>query len=184
MAGDSVMNTRPIHQEAETRAEIEQLFDGIAYGKSASVLHMLESYLGPETFRAGVNLYLKEHAYGNATAADFWGAMARASKKPIDEIMPTFVLQPGVPYVGVEAKCEGGNTTLKLSQKRYFDTPGCLQPARPADLADSGLRQGHQRNFRRQSAVLPADPARAAVHLEGLLEVRLPRLQRHGLLPL
>jgi len=126
MAGDSVMNTRPIHQEAETRAEIEQLFDGIAYGKSASVLHMLESYLGPETFRAGVNLYLKEHAYGNATAADFWGAMARASKKPVDQIMPTFVLQPGVPYVGVEAKCEGANTTLKLSQQRYFDTPAAF----------------------------------------------------------
>ena len=129
MAGDSVINTRPIHQEAETRAEIEQLFDGIAYGKTASVLHMLESYLGPETFRSGVNLYLKEHAYGNATAADFWGAMARASKKPIDEIMPTFVLQKGVPFVGVEAKCEGGNTTLKLSQQRYFDTPaGFNQP--------------------------------------------------------
>jgi aminopeptidase N len=126
MGGDSVMNTRPIHQEAETRAEIEQLFDGIAYGKTASVLHMLESYLGPETFRAGVNLYLKEHAYGNAVAADFWGAMARASKKPVDQIMPTFVLQPGVPYVGVEAKCEGGNTTLKLSQKRYFDTPAAF----------------------------------------------------------
>ncbi len=123
MAEDSVKYTRPIHQEAETRAQIEQLFDGIAYGKSASVLHMLESYLGPETFRKGVNLYLKEHAYGNATAADFWSAMARASKKPIDEIMPTFVMQPGVPFVDVETKCEGGNTNLKLSQKRYFDTP-------------------------------------------------------------
>ncbi len=123
LGGDSVKNTRPIHQAAETRAEIEQLFDGIAYGKSAAVLHMLESYLGPETFRAGVNLYLKEHAYGNATAADFWNAMARASHKPIDQIMPTFVLQPGAPYVDVEAKCEGGNTTLNLSQKRYFNTP-------------------------------------------------------------
>ena len=123
LAGDSVKNTRPIHQEAETRAEIEQLFDGIAYGKSAAVLNMLESYLGPDTFRAGVNLYLKEHAYGNATAADFWNAMARSSKKPIDKIMPTFVMQPGAPYVGVEAKCDGGSTVLDVSQKRYFDTP-------------------------------------------------------------
>ena len=123
IAGDSVLNTRPIHQEATTRAEIDQLFDGIAYGKTAAVLHMLESYVGPENFRAGVNLYLKEHAYGNATAADFWGAMARASKKPIDQIMPTFVLQKGVPFVDVQAKCDGGNTTLKLSQKRYLDTP-------------------------------------------------------------
>ena len=116
-------NTRPIHQAAETRGEIEQLFDGIAYGKTAAVLHMLESYLGQETFRAGVNLYLKEHAYGNATAADFWNAMTRSSKQPVDQIMPTFVMQPGVPFVGVEAKCESGNTALTLSQKRYFNSP-------------------------------------------------------------
>jgi len=123
LATDAVKNTRPIHQEATTRGEIETLFDGIAYGKTASVLHMLESYLGHDTFRAGVNLYLQEHAYGNATASDFWSAMARASKKPIDEIMPTFVMQAGEPYVQVDAKCDGGNTTLDLSQKRYFNTP-------------------------------------------------------------
>src|SRR5271157_421573 len=129
LSGDSVQNTRPIHQEAETRGEIETLFDGIAYGKTAAVLHMLESYLGPEQFRAGVNLYLKEHAYGNATAADFWNAMARSTGKPVDKIMPTFVMQPGVPFVGVEAKCEGGNTTLNLSQKRYLNTPdGFAEP--------------------------------------------------------
>ena len=120
---DASQNTRAIHQEAETRAEIDQLFDGIAYGKAAAVLHMLEAYLGPETFRQGVNLYLKEHAYGNATAADFWNAMARASKQPVDKIMPTFVLQKGEPFVDVSAKCEGSNTALQLSQKRYFDTP-------------------------------------------------------------
>jgi len=123
LSGDGTQNVRPIHQAAETRAEIEQLFDGIAYGKAAAVLHMLEAYLGPETFRQGVNLYLKEHAYGNATAADFWTAMAHASKQPIDQIMPTFVLQPGAPFVDVNAKCEGGNTILQVSQKRYFNTP-------------------------------------------------------------
>ncbi|HTV64176.1 MAG TPA: M1 family metallopeptidase [Bryocella sp.] len=123
LSGDGTENVRPIHQAAETRAEIEQLFDGIAYGKTAAVLHMLESYLGPQTFRQGVNLYLKQHAYANATAADFWTAMAHASKQPIDVIMPTFVTQPGAPFVDVSSKCEGGNTTLQLSQKRYFDTP-------------------------------------------------------------
>ena len=123
LSEDGTQNVRPIHQAAETRGEIEQLFDGIAYGKSAAVLHMLEAYLGPETFRQGVNLYLKEHAYGNATAADFWTAMAHASKQPIDQIMPTFVLQPGAPFVDVSSKCEGGNTVLQASQKRYFNTP-------------------------------------------------------------
>ena len=123
LATDAVKNTRPIHQDATSRNEIDSLFDGIAYGKTAAVLHMLESYLGHETFRAGVNLYLKEHAYGNATASDFWSAMARASKKPVDQIMPTFVMQAGEPFIGVDAKCENGNTTLALSQKRYLNTP-------------------------------------------------------------
>ncbi len=81
LSNDATKNTRPIHQAAEIRGEIESLFDGIAYGKTAAVLHMLESYLGHDAFRAGVNLYLKEHAYGNATASDFWSAMARSSKQ-------------------------------------------------------------------------------------------------------
>ncbi len=123
LAEDSIKNTRPIHQEATTRGEIETLFDGIAYGKTAAVLRMLESYVGHDAFRAGVNLYLQEHAYGNATASDFWNAMARSSKKPIDQIMPTFVMQAGEPFVQVDAKCDAGNTTLDLSQKRYFNTP-------------------------------------------------------------
>jgi aminopeptidase N len=42
---DSLANTRPIHQAAETPAEIQELFDGIAYGKAAAVLSMLEAYL-------------------------------------------------------------------------------------------------------------------------------------------
>ncbi len=34
---DSLANTRPIHQAAETPAQIQELFDGIAYGKAAAV---------------------------------------------------------------------------------------------------------------------------------------------------
>ena len=117
---DSLANTRPIHEAADTPAQILELFDGIAYGKTASVLRMLETYLGPETFRAGVNLYLKEHAYGNATASDFWGALARVSNKPVDQVMPTFVEQAGVPMVSVRTQCVSGSTKVTLEQNRYF----------------------------------------------------------------
>src|ERR1700674_279201 len=82
---DSLANTRPIHQAADTPAQIQELFDGIAYGKAAAVLHMLEAYLGEETFRQGVNAYLKQHEYGNATADDFWDAQAKVSRKPVDQ---------------------------------------------------------------------------------------------------
>lgn len=117
---DSLVSTRPIHQAAETPAQIVELFDGIAYGKAASVLRMVEAYLGEDTFRAGVNAYLKQHEYANATTEDFWNAQARASKKPVDEIMPTFVKQAGVPIINVKTQCLGDSTAVTLDQQRYF----------------------------------------------------------------
>jgi aminopeptidase N len=117
---DSLENTRPIHQAAETPAQIQELFDGIAYGKAAAVLRMLESYLGEEKFRAGVNAYLKQHQYANATAEDFWEAQTKTSKKPVDQIMPTWVKQPGAPIINVTAQCSGGSTNVTLAQRRYF----------------------------------------------------------------
>ena len=117
---DSLANTRPIHQAVESPREILGLFDTIAYQKAAAVLHMLEAYLGPEVFRAGVNQYLQDHAYGNATAEDFWEALARVAKKPVDTIMPTFVGQPGAPMVSVRSQCAGKATTVAIEQQRYF----------------------------------------------------------------
>ena len=117
---DSLQNTRPIHQAADTPAQIQELFDGIAYDKAAAVLRMLEAYLGPETFRKGVDEYLKRHSYGSATASDFWKTLAEVSGKPVDEIMATFVKLPGAPEVSVSTQCSGNSTSVKLSQARYF----------------------------------------------------------------
>jgi aminopeptidase N len=131
---DALKSTRPIHargDEANTPAQIGTLFDGIAYGKAASVLRMLESWLGEETFRKGVNLYLQQHAYGNARSADFWNAMAKASGKPVDKVMPTWVEQAGAPMVSVKAQCSGNQTTVDLSQTRFFNDPELLKAGSP-----------------------------------------------------
>ena len=119
-AVDSLAATRAIRTPANTPAEISGLFDAIAYSKTAAVLRMVESYVGPETYRQGVNQYLQDHAYGNATAEDFWNTIARVSGKPVDKIMKSFVDQPGVPLLSVSAKCAGGFTTVELKQQRFF----------------------------------------------------------------
>ncbi len=116
---DSLAATRPIRQPAETPSQIIELFDGIAYAKTASVLRMIESYVGPEDFRKGVNNYLAKHAYANATAEDFWTAIAQASHKPVDKIMPTFVDQAGAPLVTATASCTGGSAKVTIQQQRY-----------------------------------------------------------------
>jgi aminopeptidase N len=145
---DSLRNTRPIHQAATTAAQIEELFDGIAYGKAGAVLRMLEFYLGPETFRKGVNRYLLAHEYGNATAGDFWTALAKASNKPVEQIMPTFVNQPGTPLVTAQVQCSGEKTKLTLSQRRFsydrsiLDAPNTETWKIPVCLKEGASQQG------------------------------------------
>ncbi len=117
---DSLVNTHPIHQPADTPAQILELDDAITYTKTAAVLRMLESYVGADSFRAGVDLYLKQHSYANATAFDFWNAQTQVSKKPIDKIMPTWTEQAGQPLVTVKTECSGNSETVALEQQRYF----------------------------------------------------------------
>ena len=103
----------------------------IVYGKASNILRMMESYEGEDVFRAGINAYLKAHAFGSVTAEDFWNAQAKASGKPIDRIMPTFVDQPGVPLIQIEAIREGSQTFITLSQHRFFRDRGAFAQGSP-----------------------------------------------------
>jgi aminopeptidase N len=119
MGQDSLRSVHAMMVEVETPAQIIEIFDSIIYEKAAAMLRMVEGYVTPEIFRNGVNAYLKKYAYANATAEDFWNAVAGVSKKPVDRILSSFVVQPGVPLVTVRATCEQGNQHLTLSQRRY-----------------------------------------------------------------
>jgi aminopeptidase N len=116
---DAIPSVRTIRANAETPADIQALFDGIAYGKAASVLRMIEAYVGPAVFQKGVNAYLEKHKYANATAEDFWNQIAETSGKPVDQIMKSFTEQPGAPLIGVKTRCKGDKTEVTLSQERY-----------------------------------------------------------------
>jgi aminopeptidase N/puromycin-sensitive aminopeptidase len=133
LALDAQRSTRPIRTAAETPQEINQLFDGIAYGKTAAVLRMLEHWMGEETFRDAIRAYLKKYSWSNATAEDFWNTMTAASKRPVDSVMKSFVDQPGAPLLHIDAKCVGGKSSARVSQER-FSRSGAQQPLTPDGL--------------------------------------------------
>jgi aminopeptidase N len=130
LALDSLNATRPIHVDVRTPSQIDEAFDAITYQKGAAVLRMVESYVGADTFRKGVNAYLEAHAYGNATSEDFWKALSAASGKPVERILPTFVNQPGVPLLDVSLACNGNATAVTLRQERFFVDPSHHEPGR------------------------------------------------------
>jgi aminopeptidase N len=125
---DAQRTTRTIRAKADTPDEINEMFDGISYGKAGAVLLMVENYLGKETFRRGVHNYLAAHMYGNATAEDFWNAQTAESKKPVNKIMESFVAQPGVPILSFNAQ----SGSVAASQQRFF-----LSPSMKAEKAQS-----------------------------------------------
>ncbi|WP_263367709.1 M1 family metallopeptidase [Edaphobacter bradus] len=116
---DSQPTTRTIRAKAETPSEINEMFDGIAYGKAGAVLGMVEKYLGEEVFRQGVHNYLAAHLYGNARAEDFWNTQTATSHLPVDKIMESFITQPGVPLLTLSAQQSGG---VPVTQSRFLLT--------------------------------------------------------------
>ncbi|MBS3083644.1 M1 family metallopeptidase [Candidatus Pacearchaeota archaeon] len=112
---DSLKTTHPIEVEVNSPEEIEEIFDEISYQKGGSVLRMLESHIGEESFRIGVSNYLKEYSYSNAAASDLWDSLNNIDKnKKVKELMKYWISQPGHPLVSIEKTPSG----LKISQER------------------------------------------------------------------
>ena len=117
---DSLVSARKIRQEIVTKDDISNAFDGITYQKGAAVIGMFESWVGPDAFRKGVQGYLKQYAFRNATAPEFLDAVSSVSKKNLSQAFSTFLNQAGVPLVSAQLDCKGGSGVLHLQQQRYL----------------------------------------------------------------
>jgi len=116
MARDSLKNTHPIEVEIKSADEIEQIFDEISYGKGACILRMIEAYLGTDDFKKGVENFLIQHKFSNATGKDLWSCLSEASGKQVERIMSEWIRKPGYPVV--TATMTGGK--LVLRQERFL----------------------------------------------------------------
>lgn len=112
---DGLVNTRPIEYPVQAPKDADAMFDILTYEKGASVLRMLEQYIGPTIFRDGVREYLRTHAYGNADTKDLWVALGKIAHRPVPELMDGWIFQPGFPLIRVELNGQ----ELRLSQERF-----------------------------------------------------------------
>ena len=116
---DGLKNSHPIEQAVKNPAEVSQLFDAISYSKGASVIRMLENFLGEETFRKGLNRYLTGNMYDNARTEDLWSALEEQSGQPVTAIMDSWVKQMGYPVLRVESEQSEDQTRLSVTQERF-----------------------------------------------------------------
>jgi aminopeptidase N len=116
---DALQSTRPIRTRVETPDEINEVFDAIAYQKTAAVLRMIEAFVGADLFQKAIASYLTKFSYGNATGEDFWTEVTRVTGRPVDRIMRSYVDQAGAPVLSVRTACAAGSTEITVTQRRF-----------------------------------------------------------------
>jgi len=119
---DRLMSARRVANPVTTRNDIFNAFDGITYSKGSEVLSMFETWLGPDSFRDGVRHYLKDHAYANATSADFFRALGAVSGRGDVAVAAfrSFIEQPGLPLLDGSMSCEGGKAAISVRPQRLI----------------------------------------------------------------
>ena len=129
---DGLVTSHPVYVPVSHPNQINELFDRISYAKGASIIRMMRFFLGEETFRRGLERYLKEKAYDAAFHDDLWYALGNQSihdGKPlrvhnVKHIMDTWTLQMNFPTVTMTK--EGMN--VRLRQSRYLLDPTATDP--------------------------------------------------------
>jgi puromycin-sensitive aminopeptidase len=118
---DGLNATRPIEFPVEAPKDAEAMFDVLTYEKGASVLRMIEQYLGAEVFRVGVREYLRRHAFGNTETTDLWVALGEVARLDIPQIMDGWVFHSGYPLLSVRRV--GDHLVLDQQRFRYLAEP-------------------------------------------------------------
>jgi puromycin-sensitive aminopeptidase len=126
MNTDGMRSTRPVEFPVMAPEEAEGMFDVLTYQKGASVVRMLEQYLGAEHFREGIRLYIRKHAHANTETTDLWDAIEEATSEPVRSTMDSWIFQGGYPVISVDTDGSGGSPgeggshgAIELTQRRF-----------------------------------------------------------------
>ncbi|MFC6226088.1 M1 family metallopeptidase [Hymenobacter artigasi] len=83
-------------------AEQDDMFDNVSYQKGGSILNMLRTELGEEVFFKGLQLYLKQNAFGNGEAHQLRLALEEASGRDLNWFFNQWYYRAGHPVVSID----------------------------------------------------------------------------------
>ncbi|XP_008808926.2 aminopeptidase M1-like [Phoenix dactylifera] len=115
---DSLAESHPIEVDINHASEIDEIFDAISYKKGASVIRMLQSYLGAECFQRSLASYIKKFACSNAKTEDLWAVLENESGEPVKMLMDSWTKQKGYPVVSVNVK----DGKLEFEQSQFLSS--------------------------------------------------------------
>ena len=104
--------------------EINNFYTATVYQKGAEVVRMLKRLIGPETFRAGMDLYFDRFDGHAATVEDFIGCFEKVSGRDLGQFMRWYS-QAGTPKITVRSAYDPSARTYRLDiAQSLAPTPG------------------------------------------------------------
>jgi aminopeptidase N len=98
-AVDRTAGTHPIRQELANLDEAGSLYGNIIYDKAPIVMRQLERILGPDKLKEGLQAYLKEYQFGNATWLDLIRILGNRSNIDLASWSHAWVEESGRPSI-------------------------------------------------------------------------------------
>ena len=93
--------------------EINNFYTPTVYEKGSEIVRMIRTVLGEESFRAGMDLYLKRHDGDAATVEDFVTCFEDASGRDLSQFS-LWYHQPGTPQVHVTTSYQAKTKTFEV----------------------------------------------------------------------
>ncbi|MBZ0155828.1 MAG: DUF3458 domain-containing protein [Alphaproteobacteria bacterium] len=144
----------------------DELIDGVTYVKAAEVIRMLRLLLGPETFRAGKDLYFTRYRYGNAATDQFFQCFEEVSGTSLEQFRKGWLYTVGYPKVTATAEYEPTGRRYRIRFRQ--ETPSGLAPFHlPLSLALVDVRG---RDMDGTQRVFPMKEAEAELVIENIAE--------------
>lgn len=94
---DRSEGTHPIQQKLENLKDAGTLYGRIIYQKAPVVMRQLESLIGEEKFREGLQEYLQAFSFGNATWDDLIGILDKKTEVDLANWSQVWVKEAGMP---------------------------------------------------------------------------------------
>ncbi|MGH6684300.1 MAG: aminopeptidase N, partial [Pseudolabrys sp.] len=108
----------------EKYKEINNFYTSTIYEKGAEVVRMVRTLIGPEKFRAGMDLYFERHDGHAATVEQFIQCFADAGRRDMTQFMRWYS-QAGTPEVTVTGRFDAARKSYTLECKQNAPpTPG------------------------------------------------------------
>jgi aminopeptidase N len=122
---DKMPSTHPVAANVPTLTEAIANFDGISYAKGASVLKQLVAYVGRANFFDGIQHYLADHGWANATLADLLRALTASSGKSLADWSRAWLETAGPNTLRPESEvgADGAFTSFAVLQEAPAEHP-------------------------------------------------------------